>query len=309
MDFFLFSSSVLAATLRMSFSLLVPSLGEAVSERSGVLNIGVEGYMLMGAIASYLAVATTGSIWFGVMMGIMAGTVFSLIFAYLSISLKANQIISGIAIWMLSMGFSSYIFRILGITKEVKGFSAIKIPVLGDLPGIGPVLFQQNILFYIAILLVAVFALVMFRTRLGIIIRATGENPLAVDMAGYNVSKMRYISVLICGAMSGLGGSYLVLAVIHRFSENMTAGRGFIALCIVILGRWNPLGILGGSLLFAFIDALQMHLQVSGVPVPYPLLLMLPYVVTIIVIVGITGLVRKVLPPKKLAMPYIKGEA
>jgi ABC-type uncharacterized transport system permease subunit len=207
------------------------------------------------------------------------------------------------------MGFSSYIFRILGITKEVKGFSAIKIPVLSDLPGIGPILFKQNILFYIAILLVAVFALVMFRTRFGIIIKATGENPLAVDMAGYSVSKIRYISVLICGAMSGLGGSYLVLAVIHRFSENMTAGRGFIALCIVILGRWNPWGVLGGSLLFAFVDALQMHLQVSGVPIPYPLLLMSPYVVTIIVIVGITGVVRKVLPPKKLAIPYIKGES
>ena len=309
MDFYLFSASVLAATLRMSFSLIVPSLGEAVSQRSGVLNIGIEGYMLMGAIISYLTVANTGSLWFGVIMGIIAGAILSLMFAYLSISLKTNQIISGLAIWMLSMGSSSFLFRTLGITKEINGFSAVKIPVLSEIPVIGTILFQQNILFYIAILLVVVFSLVMFRTRFGIIIRATGENPLAVDMAGYSVEKMRYISVLICGAMSGFGGAYLVLAVIHRFTENITAGRGFIALCIVILGRWNPWGVLAGSLLFAFVDALQMHLQVLGVPVPYPLLLMSPYVVTIIVIVGITGIIKKVLPPKKLAIPYFKGES
>jgi simple sugar transport system permease protein len=309
MDILLFSTAVLAATLRMFFTLLVSSLGEALSERSGMLNIGIEGYMLMGAIFSYLAVVITGNMWVGVISGIMAGAVLSLIFAYLSISLRTNQVITGVAIWLMSMGFSSYIFRIVDITKEIKGFSAIKPPVLTDLPGIGPILFNQNVLFYIAILLVFVFALVIFRTRFGLIIKATGENPLAVDMAGYSVSKIRYISVLICGAMSGLGGSYLVLAVLHRFSENMTAGRGFIALCIVILGRWSPWGVLGGSLLFAFVDALQMHLRVLKVPVPYPLLLMLPYVVTIIVIVGITGVVRKVLPPAKLAVPYLEGES
>jgi ABC-type uncharacterized transport system permease subunit len=196
----------------------------------------------------------------------------------------------------------------VGITDPLDGFASVQIPVLSDLPGIGPVIFQQNVLFYIAMLLVVVFALIMFRTRFGLLVRATGENPLAVDMAGYSVPKMRYLSVLITGAMSGFGGAYLPLAVLHRFSENMTAGRGFIALCIVIFGGWNPWGILGGSLLFAFIDALQMQLQAAGVPVPFPLLLMLPYVVTVIVLVGIVGVVRKAVPPRKLAVPYIKGE-
>ena len=309
MDFYPFMISVLAATLRMSFSLIVPSLGEAISERAGVMNIGVEGYMLMGAITSYLMTFITGSLLFGITMGISAGMVFSLIHAYLSISLKTNQIINGVAIWLVSVALSSYIFRRADISGEIEDFSAIDIPVLCDIPIVGPILVQQNVLFYLAILLVAVFAFVMYHTRFGIIVRATGENPLAVDMAGYSVPKIRYLSVLICGAMSGLGGSYLTLAVLNRFSENMTAGRGFIALCIVIFGRWNPWGILGGSFLFAFVDAFQMHLQVIGIPVPYPLLLMLPYVVTIVVIVGISGVVRKVLPPRKLGQPYIRGEA
>ena len=309
MDFFPLVIPVFAATLRMTFALLVPSLGEAISERSGVYNVGVEGYMLMGAIASYLAAVTTGNVWFGIVMGMVGGAALSLVHAYLSISLKTNQIISGIAIWLFSMGFSSFIFRTVAITETFEGFAAIHIPVLSDLPGIGPVIFNQNVLFYIAILLVAVFALIMFKTRFGLIVRATGENPLAVDMAGYSVPKMRYLSVLICGAMSGFGGAYLPLAVLHRFSENITAGRGFIALCIVIFGGWNPWGILGGSLLFAFVDALQMQMQAAGVPVPFPLLLMLPYVITIIVLVGIVGVVRKAAPPRKLAVPYIKGEA
>jgi simple sugar transport system permease protein len=142
-----------------------------------------------------------------------------------------------------------------------------------------------------------------------LIVKATGENPLAVDIAGYNVSLIRYVSVLICGAMSGLGGAYLPLAVMYRFNENMTAFRGFMALAIVIFGRWNPWGILGGSLLFAFVDALQIRLQAMGVPIPYPLLLMLPYIVTIVVLVGIAAIIRRVAVPKKLAIPYIKGEA
>jgi len=207
------------------------------------------------------------------------------------------------------MGFSAFIFRTAGITEALKGFTAIHIPVLSELPIAGPILFSQNVLFYIALLLVVAFAIIMFRTRFGLIVRATGENPLAVDMAGYSVFKMRYMSVLICGAMSGFGGAYLPLAVLHRFSENMTAGRGFIALCIVIFGGWNPWGILGGSLLFTLVDALQMQMQAAGVAVPFPLLLMLPYVITIIVLVGIVGVIRKVTAPKKLAIPYIKGEA
>jgi ABC-type uncharacterized transport system permease subunit len=309
LELFSLIGAVLAATLRMSFALVIPSLGEAVSERSGVYNVGVEGYMLMGAISSYLVVISTGNLWLGIIAGMLAGMALSLVHAYLSVTLKANQIISGIAIWLFSMGFSSFLFRTAGITEALKGFTAIHIPVLSELPIAGAILFSQNVLFYIALFLVVAFAIIMFRTPFGLIVRATGENPLAVDMAGYNVFKIRYISVLICGAMSGFGGAYLPLAVLNRFTENITAGRGFIALCIVIFGGWSPWPILGGSLLFAFVDALQMQMQAAGVAVPFPLLLMSPYVITIIILVGVVGVIRKVAMPKKLAIPYTKGEA
>jgi len=301
--------SVLVATLRTSFPLLVPSLGEAVSERSGIINIGVEGYMLMGAVSSYLVAVTTGDLWLGIVAGMMAGMALSLVHAYLSITLRASQIVSGIAIWLFSMGFSTFIFRTVGIEASIEGFSPIHIPVLSEIPIVGPILFQQNGLFYISLLLIFVFTIILFRTPFGLMVRAVGENPLAVDMGGHSVSLIRYASVLICGAMAGLGGAYLPLAILHRFSENMTAGRGFIALCIVIFGGWSPWPMLGGSLLFAGADAVQMRMQAAGFPIPAPLLSMLPYVVTIVVLVGVVGVIRKITPPRKLAIPYIKGEA
>ena len=300
--------SMLVATLRMNFPLLVPSLGEAVSERSGVLNIGIEGYMLMGAVSSYLVAVTTGDPWLGILVGMLAGMALSLVHAYLSITLRSSQIVSGIAIWLFSMGFSTFIFRTVGIDASIDGFPSIYVPVLGDIPIVGPILFQQNGLFYISLLLLLVFTIIIFRTPFGIAVRAVGENPLAADMGGYSVSLIRYASVLICGAMAGLGGAYLPLAILHRFSENMTAGRGFIALCIVIFGGWSPWPMLGGSLLFAGADAVQMRMQAAGLPFPAPLLSMLPYVVTIVVLVGVVGVIRKITPPRKLAIPYIKGE-
>jgi len=309
LDFYPLIVPVLAATLRMSFTLVVPALGEAFSQRAGVYNVGVEGYMLMASISSYLAVVFTGNLWLGIIVGMLVSMILSLVHAYLFITLKANTFVVGLGIWLLSMGLSSFIFRMTGIRSVIEGFAPIHIPVLSELPIVGPILFQQNVLFYIGILLVVIFAIVMFRTPFGLIVKATGENPLAVDIAGYNVSLIRYVSVLICGAMSGLGGAYLPLAVMYRFNENMTAFRGFMALAIVIFGRWNPWGILGGSLLFAFVDALQIRLQAMGVPIPYPLLLMLPYIVTIVVLVGIAAIIRRVAVPKKLAIPYIKGEA
>ncbi len=301
--------STLVGTLRTTFPLAIPSLGEAVSERSGVYNIGVEGYMLMGAVFSYLAALFTGNLWLGIAAGMLAGTILSLVHAYISITLKASQIVSGTAIWLFSMGFSSYIFRTVGITDPISGFSPIQIPMLSGLPIVGPILFQQNGLFYIGLLLVFVFTIILFRTRFGLVARATGDNPLAVDMAGHNVSLIRYVSVLISGAMSGLGGTYLTLAILHRFTENISAGRGFIVLCIVIFGGWSPWPMLGGALLFAGVDALGLSMQAAGVPVPYPLLLMLPYVVTIVTLVIIAGIRKKSIMPRKLTVPYIKGEA
>ena len=164
-------------------------------------------------------------------------------------------------------------------------------------------------MFYIGLLLVVVFSIILFRTSFGLIARGTGENPLAIDIAGHNVSLIRYISVLISGAMSGLGGAYLPLSVLFRFSENMTGGRGFIALAIVIFGGWNPWGILGGALLFAGVDAFQIQIRAGGVNIPYSLLLMTPYVITILVLVAMGTFMKKSRMPKKLCIPYIKGES
>jgi simple sugar transport system permease protein len=296
----------LAAALRMSFVLLAPALGEAISEQAGVYNIGVEGYMIMGALSAYYGVILTGNLWLGVAIGILGGMVISLIHAYLSITLKTDQIVNGTGLWIFCLGFSAFVFRTAGTTVYIKGFSPIQIPVLSELPVIGPVLFQLNILTYLGFLLIFVVAVILFRTPFGLLIKATGENPLAVDMAGHNVFLIRYISVLLCGAMSGLGGAYMSLGVLHRFSEDMIAGRGFIALCIVLFGNWNPWKIFVGVLLFSGIDAFQLRMQVMerGI-IPYPLLLMLPYILTLVALsVAVLG---KKNPPKGLFFPYIRG--
>jgi len=298
----------LASTLRGSVTLLFPALGEMLSQRSGVLNIGLEGYMLMGALCAYLGAVFTGNPWFGMAMGALAGMLTSLLYAYFTITLKSNQIIGGIAIWLLSMGFSSFIYRTVGVMESIKGFAPIQIPVLSELPVIGPILFQQSGFTYLGLLLVLVFAFILFRTSFGLIVRGTGQNPLAVDIGGHNVFLIRYISVLTCGAMAGLAGAYLPLALVYRFGENMTAGSGFIALGIVFFGNWNPWGILGGALLFSAFDMLQLQLRAMKVGVPAELLLMLPYVVTIAALVIIGRVLKGSNAPRKLALPYLRGE-
>jgi len=300
---------IIAAMFRMSFTLFVPALGETISQRAGVYNVAAEGYMLFGALGAYLTTAITHNAWLGVVAGILCGAFLSLIHAYFSINIKANQFVSGMALWLFSMGFTSYIFRTVKVEGIIiDGFNPLIINHLTNLPYIGKIIFNESGLFYIGILLIPVFYIFLYKTKLGLLIRSTGENPFAVDMAGYSVYRIRYAAVLICGAMSGLGGAYLPLVILHNFNENMTAGRGFIALCIVILGRWNPAGVFLGSLLFAAVDALQMQMQVAGSRIPYPLLLMLPYVVTIIVLVGLGPIMRKAVAPRKLAVPYEKGE-
>jgi simple sugar transport system permease protein len=304
MDIFSFIINMLKSCMVMAFPLLVPSLGEAISERSGVLNIGIDSYMLVGALSAYYATYFTDNLMLGLIAGITAGALLSSIHAFLSITIKANQIIAGIGMWLFGVGFTAYVFRLVPIRDKVRGFSDVHIKVLGDIPIIGPILFQQNVFVYVGLLLVIVFYFLFYSTPFGLIVKATGDNPLAVDMAGKNVYLVRYVCVLIGGAMAGLAGSYLVLVVLHQFSENMTAGRGFIALCIVIFGNWNPWKILLGTFLFAGIDAFQLRMQQIS-DIPFPFFLMLPYVLTLIVLVGFVG---KVEDPLKMMIPYRKGE-
>ena len=295
---------MLKSTIAMLFPLLLPSLGEAISERSGVLNIGIDSYMLMGALCAYYGTYFTGSLLVGILAGMAGGGLLSLVHAILSISIKANQIICGIGIWLFGLGFTSYVFRLVPIRDTIEGFSELRLGFLSDLPVVGKILFQQNILVYFGLVLVILCYLFLYRTPVGLMLRATGDNPMAVDMAGHNVYAMRYLGTLVGGVLAGLGGAYLVLSVLHQFSENMTAGRGFICLCIVIFGNWNPARILLGAILFAGIDAFQLRMQPIS-DIPFPFFLMLPYVLTLIVLVGLIG---KVSDPVKLMVPYRKGE-
>lgn len=305
MDISAFIINMFKCCVTMMFPLLVPSLGEAVSERAGIYNVGVEGFMLVGALFAYYATYLTHSLFLGLLAGMLAGGLLSIIHAFFSITIKANQIISGVGMWWLGMGLTAYLFRLIPIRDRIEGFTEIQVPVLAKIPVIGPILFQQNLLVYLGFFLVAIFHIFSNYTPGGTLIRATGDGPLAVDMAGHNVSLTRYISVLTCGVMSGLGGAYTSLVVLHQFSENMIAGRGFIALCIVIFGNWNPVRILLGALTFAMIDSFQLRMQAIGADIPYPLLLMAPFLITLIVLIGFGGNVEE---PRKLTVPYHKGE-
>jgi ABC-type uncharacterized transport system permease subunit len=300
-----FIPAVLAAMVRLSFSLVVAALGEATAERAGVYNIGMEGYMLFGAFFGYYGVLVTGSLWVGFIVGIIAGTILSLLHAYCSITLRVNQIVTGVGLWLLGIGVTSFLYRLIGGVKPIHSLSNANWGALNDIPVLGQILFDQNALVYVGFAMVIVFAYVFKRTRFGVLNAAVGENPLAVDLAGHSVTRIRYKSVLICGAMSGLAGAYLSLGILGAFSENMTAGRGFIALCIVIFGKWNPWKIAGGALLFAGADALQARLQAIGAPIPFPFLLMIPYVLTLVVLVTA---MRKGEGPAKLGVPYSKNE-
>jgi simple sugar transport system permease protein len=297
--------TILGSAVSSSIAVLFPALGEGVSERAGVLNIGVEGYMIIGSITAYLSYVMTGNIWLGLFLGMLAGAMLSLAHAFFCVTLKCNQIICGTGIWLFGLGLSGYVFRLLNLAKITEKFGVVAIPLLKDIPFFGKVLFQQNLFVYIGFIVVFAFSLVLYKTPWGLLNRGTGDSPFSTDMAGHNVYLIRYVSILVCGAMSGLGGAYLAIGILSRFTEGMTAGRGFIAICIVIFGGWDPARILMGAMFFSLIDSLQLYMQVYSI-LPYPLLIMMPYVLTVAVVVAISKKARNI--PRKLAVPYIRGE-
>lgn len=305
MDIQLAIVAILSTAVNSSIVTLLPALGECVSQRSGIINIGLEGFMMMGCLFSYYTTYLTGNLFFGFLMGIFGGMLLSLIHAFFCISLKCNQIICGTGIWLFGVGVTGYIFRAVGIHAEIEKLKIIHIPILSKIPYIGPIMFQHNIFVYISIAMVYIFFLFLNKTKLGILNKGAGDSPFSTDMAGHNPFLIRYISTLISGGMAGLGGAYLATAILNRFSEGMSAGRGFIALCIVIFGGWDPKKILLGSLFFGIIDAFQLHMQVWSI-IPYPLLIIMPYLFTIIVVSTVSR--KKSNMPRKLAVPYIRGE-
>lgn len=299
----------LRTTLRLSVPLVFAAVGGVLSERSGVFNIGLEGMMLAGAFG-----AAVGAFFFetpimGLAVGAGTGMMAALILAVLGVTLGVNQIVSGIAINLLTVGLTSYLSRVVfgaqANTLELTGFKPMAIPILASIPILGPVLFEQDFLVYLMFALVPGLYFLMFKTPWGLNIRAVGENPRAADTAGISVNAVRYACVLGSGAMAGMGGCYLVLSQVFLFSENMSAGKGFIALAAVILGRWNPVGALLACILFGLFDALQLRLQFMNPEIPYQIFVALPYMVSILALVGLVG---KPTPPAAAGIPY-KREA
>ena len=304
-----FLISLLAGAIRLSIPILLPALGEIFTQRSGILNLGLEGIMLMGALGAFAGTFFTNSLWMGLLCALLVSILFSLIMAFLSITVKANQVIAGTALTILGTGLSAFLYRaifgIRALPPQIQSFQPLRFPFLTEIPVLGPILFNHNILVYLTLALVIITAVVLEKTTFGLKVRAVGENPKAADSKGINVSLVRYVSVAIGGAYAGLGGAFLSIGFMNSFLDGMVAGRGFIAVAVVIFSRWNPYRALAAALLFGGADALQMRLQAIGVPIPHQFLLALPYVLTILVLISVS---KKAEFPAAYTLPYTRAE-
>ncbi len=302
--------NILWIGMRSATPLLLASLGEIYAERSGILNLGVEGMMAMGALSSFVASLLTGNPWIGVLAGLLVGAALSLIHGIISIHLKGNQVVSGLALTMFGLGLSSVIGRIyIGNQLPVDArFLPVPFEPLSSIPLIGKVFFEQDPLFYVGIVLAVVLWFILNRTKIGIVIRSTGENPAAVDAMGISVPKVRYGATLLGGALAGLGGAYLSVSYNPAWIENITAGRGWIALALVIFALWDPIRALLGAYLFGIVEASGYTLQAIGYS--QWLLNGLPYLLTIIILtVGATESMRRRMgAPAALGIPYEREE-
>jgi len=303
-----FLIALVASGIRLAVPVLLAVLGEIFAERSGVLNLGLEGIMAVGAFAGFAVAFTLENAWLGVLAGLLAGGLMGLIMAFFSVTLQTNQVITGISLVILGQGASAFLYRqIFGVSSRpprVEGFAELTIPGLSQIPVLGPILFKHNVVVYLAVILVVLSWVALFRTTWGLKVRAVGEYPSAADTSGVNVARIRYTCVILGAALTGLGGSFLSVAQMRMFLENMIAGRGWIAIALVIFSRWRPSLALAGAVLFGVADALQFRLQALGfAAVPYEFLLMLPYVLTILVLVSRSG---RGAGPAALGEPYIK---
>ena len=291
--------AVLASTLRQSTPLILGALCGLIGERSGVVNIGIEGQMLLAAFVAFLANVYIGNLWIALIIGALTGALMGALLAFMAVTLKMDQIIGGTVINILAVGLTGY-FYTAGLVTKGK-FAPIPLGPLADIPLIGPVLFNNPPITYLAIILVFAVHYVLFHTRWGLRTRAVGEHPRAADTVSINVFRTRYINVILAGAIAGLGGAFLTLEGVGSFERLMTNGRGFLALAIMIFGKWTPLGAWAGALLFGFLYALNTQLQFSGVGLPPQLIGSLPYLATILVLAGFVGRSRA---PAASGQPY-----
>lgn len=292
--------------VRLATPYLFAAIGETFAQRSGVLNLGVDGMMLMGALAAFYVVFNGGNLWFGVAAALLVGALMGLLMAFVSVTMQAEQGISGIGLYLFGLGLSSLLFKMLiGSVVGVSGFSQWRIPLLSEIPVLGRVFFSHSVLTYLAYLLVPAAWFVINKTPFGLKMRAVGHNPEAADSLGVSVNRVRYATVVTGGALAGVAGASLSISLLNIFQEGMTNGLGFIAVALVYFGGWRPVGVLAGALLFSTVNALQLWIQVRNIPIPSDLAVMLPYILTI---VALAVAVRQVRQPAALTKPYERGE-
>lgn len=311
----IFTASVFASAIRLATPYIFAALGETFAQRSGVLNLGVDGIMLMGAFTGFYAVflaqqaeamSEPVSLVLGVLVALIIGGLMGLAMAFVSVTLKAKQGISGIGVYLFGLGLSELLFQQwVGTPKSVSGFPRINFPVLTDLPVLGDIFFHHNLLVYVAFALVPISAYVLNNTTFGLMIRAVGQNPEAADAMGVNVARVRYATTTIGGMLAGLAGASLSIALINLFQQNLTAGQGFIAVALVYFGGWRPWAVAAGAMLFSFVNALQLQIKVIGADIPSEFAVMAPYVITIIALVFAA---KRQEQPTALTRPYERGE-
>ena len=299
---------ILASGIRLATPYLFASLGETFGQLSGMLNLGVEGIMLMSAFFAYYAVYLYGNVWLGFIIGLLVGALMGVFIAIANVTFKSEQGISGIGFFLLGLGLSDLLFQVLvGEVATIEGIPTVSIPVLSDLPVLGPIFFSQNILTYLAFALVPISWFVINKTTLGMKIKAVGQNPAAADSLGINVTRIRYLAVIIGAIFAGAAGASLSIALLNVFQQNMTSGLGFIAVALVYFGAWSPVGVMWGSLLFSMVNSMQLWMQTLGVPIPSDLAVMLPYILTIVALALATS--RAYNKPQALTKPFSRGAA
>jgi simple sugar transport system permease protein len=304
-----FISGLIGAMMRMATPIIFATLGEILAERSGVLNLGIEGIMLMGAMTGFLVTFTSGSVWLGVLAAAAVGMLLGLLMAFLAVNLGLSQHVSGLGITLFATGLAMYVYRLhFGsptVPPIIQPFKQITLPILSKIPVIGPGLFTQYSLTYIAWLLIPAMSILLYKTQLGLKIRTVGENPVVADTVGVNVALTRTLCLVAGGALMGVGGAFLTLAHQNMFLIDVIGGRGWVAIAMVIFGNWDPVKGAVGALIFGFLDGLQLRLQGMGVAISFHVFLMIPYLLTIIALISVS---RRAAVPAGLLKAYRREE-